>query len=92
MDFSKNGAPRKKEKRTVRVSERRFSPGFVFRMVRGLKSGTEIWESSAISDISEGLSCGDSDNSAIVKTVELLLQVSSIRWNLYNIEIVNGYI
>ena len=76
MDLSKNGEPRKKEKRTVRVRKRRFNPGFVFRIVQGSKSETEFWDSSGSSDISEGLSFGDSENSAIVDAAELLLQVS----------------
>ena len=76
MDLSKNGEPRKKEKRTVRVRKRRFNPGFVFRIVQGSKSETEFWDSSGSSDISEGLSFGDSENSAIVEAAELLLQVS----------------
>ena len=71
MDLSKNGAPRKKENRTVRVRKRRFNPGFVFLMVQGSKSAEEFWNLSGVSDISEGLSSRDPENSAIVEVVEL---------------------
>lgn len=82
MDLSKNGEPRKKEKRTVRVRKRRFNPGFVFRILQGSKSEREFWDLSGSSDISEGLSFGDSENSAIVEAAELLLQAAGRRFLL----------
>lgn len=71
MDFSKNGRPKRKEKRTVRERMRRFNPGLVIRMVLGSKS-------KGISDLllfsgesgEEDTGGSASEISAIVGTVE----------------------